>query len=516
MALAMEQYTDTLVRIARIQQKLQSYYLLPIAMQLELEEKNARSVNVKTIHNVDKLKSNAADPSEVKSLRSELRKLQRDTKEFERTSSFSSSGKIRMLNEKLTLTQRLNASIDRGNELRRTLNELQPGGFRSLFNRIIHRQKIAELQSGILRNEREVSILRLAAPRPRQVKTIKKALQNAFDEKLEKEIKRDIREMRREVHLYDQVQRDKDMLHHYKELANKRGFSLLRLSFQHLKEHLKGNSIIQREQRVEAARSPRLANKEDGNKRATIWQAIFRPQSLYTEQVNELKQRLALYENVPTKAQAERLQVEIKQWSRELEKRLKQREQGKPFQPQQPQQVREQHQENQVHHEQKQSQREIKPHTILVRLQDNELAKLQEANISYTVKENQANSYEIVEGQNVSEKVYQGVQIQLSSNDLNRVEELLNRSFATDPEVGTIKYSALKQEKEKIVLIKNVPPEKIALLQEQNAPFTSFQKGKNYNVYCRKSDFERVQKMLESSKPVNSVVRFPNERQMAR
>ncbi|MBW5471567.1 hypothetical protein GPJ61_27655 [Brevibacillus formosus] len=509
MALKLEQYADTLVRVARIQQKMQSYFLLPLAMQGELQARENGKPTEVAIRRVDKLRSIAAEPGEIDGLRNELRKLQKETRDLEKVQSSSSTGKIRLLNEKLTLTQKLESSINDGDRLRKDLERLQPGGIRSLLNQLFRRKDIMELQTSLLRNDREVSMLRLAAPRPRQVKSIKKTIQSTFAEKTEKELKRDIREMKSELSLYYRAERDRGMIKHYQGLADTKGLAQLKLSFQHMRDYLNGNGITQRDKRVEEARSLRVAEKDTQSKH-TLWQAIFRPREIYNKEVTQLKERLSLYEkDVPTKAQAERLQREISQWSKVLTIRQEARALGNPIQPQKQNQVENLRDslENQRAAPQTENRLYVieKQRPIVIRVEHEEVDKLHKFNIPFQVKEEQPNSYEVLEGDKTAERQYRGVQIELTSNQLPDVEKLLGRSFATDPEVGTIKYSVLKQEKEKKVIINSVPEEKVALLIEKQAPFAAFQKAhQKFNVYCRKEDLEQIRKILDSPTPNKS------------
>lgn len=509
-AIKREQYVDTLVRIARIQQKMQSYYLLPIAMQYEVEERQNRNLRSETIQRVDQLRAVAAAPNEVVSLRTELRKLQKETKEFERQQSLSSSGKIRLLKEKLSLSQKLEHSIMEGKHLQTELGRLQPGGIRSLVNQLFRRKQIMELQVAIIRNDREVNMLRNVAPRPRQAKSIKKAIGNAFAEKSERELKRDIGEMKRDLNLYKQAERDRVMLDHYQGLANTRGLSLLRLSFTHLRDHLNGYGIIQRDKRVEAARSVRLADPVAAVQKHSFWQSIFRPREIYSQHVAELKERMDLYEKkVPSKAQIERLQSDIKDWSRELAKRERLRAEGRPVQPRQ-RMEQERTQEN--NRTEKQQLRAVKregnnqaQYPVLIRIQEEEMEKLRAAHIPYQVKEGQVGTYEILDGQEASERQYKGIQVEISPSKLVAVEKVLGRSFETDPEIGgTVKYSELKRSNEKTVLMKNVPPEQIALLAQHGVPFASFQQEKNFNISFRKQDMTKVQDILNNNSPERS------------
>lgn len=501
MAIKLEQYADTLVRIARMQQKLQSYHLLPIALEQEMLERQAGKLSEKTIRYVDQLRSASAQPNEIAALTNDLRALQKDIKNFEKTQSLSPTGRIRLLNERLFIADKLEVATSTGEKLKRDLHKLQPGGIKSLLSQLFKRKEILELKANILRNEKEVSMLRLASPRPRQVKSMKKAIQSTFAEKSERELKSDIREMKSELSLFYRAERDRAMMKHYQGLANTTGIARVKLSFQHLREYMKGYGVTQRDKQVEEARSVRLANSDQVPKNYSLWQAILRPNEIYQQQVDYLKDRLSVYEKkVPSKQQIERLEREISQWSKELEIRQMHRAQGKPIQPARP--VKENGFSNET--EMQQTERPNlytieRSKSLLIRVEQHEMEILRSIDIPFVVPENQVDSYEILEGDKTVQRQYSGVQIEVSSLWLPTIEKALGRSFATDPEVGTIKYSVLKREQGKKVLMENVSSEKISMLMQYQAPFAAFKKGESYNVICRKSDVGLMKSIMNSA-----------------
>lgn len=510
MAMTHEQYADALLRVARIQQKLQSFHLLPIVMYQELEQQKTGQQSNDLLFRVDQLKSMAAQPSEIETLRRDLRSLQKKVKEFEQTQT-TSTGKIRVLREKLSLSQKLEAATEQLNKLKSELNELQPKGFRGMLNRVFQRKRIMELQSQIMRSEREVGLLRLAAPRSRKTKGIKKAIEQQFAEKPERELKRDIYEMKKELELYQKAQQDQKMLQYYQGLANVRGYRKFLLSLRHLRDYFAGRSVLDRMQRVMYSGSIKLVDQNKPTPtQLSFWRSILRPNEMYQEQVNFLTSRVALYKNkVPTSSQAERLRKEISDWKMELEKRVQERkERVAAPKKRRKTQKRKRAQEKTKNPKNRSSEQVVEQankaagarafEERIIRVMPEEIETLKASQIPFTLKENQDRDYEVVEGDTTEKREYKGLQIVVSSEHIPSVEQVLNRSFETDPEIGTVKFADLKKEIGKNVLVKNVPIQSVELLKKQGIPFAAFQKDKVANVYCKKLQYPNVKSILDS------------------
>lgn len=507
MGITHEQYADMLIRVARIQQRLQSYYRLPLALEEEIQNRGLSQADRNQVYaKVDRLRSMAAHPDEVNGLKRDLRQLQKNVREYER--SQTGTGKIRAMREQLLLVEKLDKAKNNLKNWQSELQQLQSGGIRGFITRFFRRSEIQQMKTQIMKGEREVHLLQLAAPRPRQAKGIKKSIERQFADKSEREIKQDIYEMKKQLQLYQQAERDRKHIKYFKELANVKGLARLRLFFQNVRDLFLGWGEEQRRRRVDAARGLKVVKEDQPPQRKiSSWQAFLRSKEIYLENAAFFEQRLALYsEKVPTPREAERLKKEIRDWSAVLTQRQIERKQ----QEQQPkktrkrtrnkkqQQVKEQQQKLEVVQTKEAPESVQTARERVIRVSEEERRKLEKAQIAFRMIPEENKEYVVMDQSGKQEeRVYQSVQIELFRNQIPEVEKILGRSLETDPEVGTIRYAQLVKESGKNLLIKGVSLDQLEQLRSANLPFAAFQKeGKVFNLYCKKSLVNRFQDVL--------------------
>ncbi|UFJ41339.1 hypothetical protein LOK74_02030 [Brevibacillus humidisoli] len=496
-----EQYADKLLQIAEIQQKLQSYYLLPLAMMHELQE-----AGKETLNRVDQLRTMAAQPSEIKGLRRDLRQLQKEIKDYERSQNVT--GKIRIIREKLSLSEKLQKELTRYEKLQKQREQIPSKGMQGLLTSLFRRKQVEQLHNQLINSEREIHRLRLAAPRPRQVKALKKSLSKHFTEKSERDIKRDIREMKKEINIFRQADLERALIRFYQEKASVKGLDRLKLIFKHAIERLSGRAL---EQRLQKADDIQANHNIKGELREfSFWRTILHPEGVYLKQAEYLQKRLSLYEKqVPSERVAYRLGEEIADWQKELIKKQQlQREREWSTLRETSDRAKTERESVKITKSWVQSnaadrtQQTQKVDSIkerLLRLDPDDITKLREAKIEFRMVEEKDKGYAVLEQKGlIEDREYKGIQVAFAREQIPTIEKVLGRSLQIDPEAGTVKYADFVKEPGKNLLIPFVTQGQIEELKRSNIRFAAFRKNENvYNVYVKTAAVHHVQKVVQ-------------------